>query len=60
MAMNFFVHILELVVYNILKNRDDRIMFKAKNGCFSKTCFLKKSLFCWRALVGEWEVTRQK
>ena len=50
MAMNFFVHILELVVYNILKNRDDRIMFKAKNGCFSKTCFLKKSLFCWFAL----------
>ena len=60
MAMNFFVQVHESVVYNILKNRDDRIMFKAKNGCFSKTCFLKKSLFCWRALVGEGERARQK
>ena len=40
--MKFLAHMHELVVHNILKNRDDRIMFTAKNDCFSKTCFLKK------------------
>ena len=43
--MKFLAHMHELVVHNILKNRDDRIMFTAKNDCFSKTRFLKNRSF---------------